>query len=159
MLPNTIPPGEFLQEILNERNISQSRLARHIGVEPGVINLICSGKRGISAVMAKKLARALGTDVELWVNLQNSYDLTRAEEPKFGRLQERGSIKGDSIKGVSVKRDSVRGDSVRGDGVRGDSVRGGSGEGIKPRNAGVRARRGKSQFAQKKILARKTKAA
>ncbi|MBP9838895.1 MAG: HigA family addiction module antidote protein [Proteobacteria bacterium] len=87
MLRNTVHPGEFLQEILEERGISQSRLAKHIGVESGVINLICKGKRGISASMAKKLARALGTDSELWLNLQSSYDLTRAEDPEFGKIR------------------------------------------------------------------------
>lgn len=87
MLPNTIHPGEFLQEMLNDRGISQVQIAKHIGVEPGVINLICKGRRGISAVMAKKLARALGTDAEVWVNLQSSYDLTLAEDPDFGKLR------------------------------------------------------------------------
>ena len=87
MLPNTIHPGEFLQDILEDRGISQSQLAKHIRVEPGVINLICRGKRGISAVMAKKLARALGTDSELWINLQSSHDLTLAEDPDFGKLR------------------------------------------------------------------------
>ncbi len=87
MLPNTIHPGEFFQDILSDRGISQSQLAKHIHVEPGVINLICKGKRGISAVMAKKLARALGTDSELWINLQGSYDLTLAEDPDFGKLR------------------------------------------------------------------------
>ena len=87
MLPNTIHPGEFLSDILTDRGITQSRLAKHIGVEPGVINLICRGKRGISATMAKKIARALGTEPELWVNLQSSYDLTAAEDPNFGRLR------------------------------------------------------------------------
>lgn len=87
MLPNTIHPGEFLREILDDRKISQMRLAKHIGVEPGVINLICKGKRGVSATMAKKLARALGTDAELWINLQSSYDLTLAKDPDFGKLR------------------------------------------------------------------------
>ena len=87
MLPNKIHPGEFLQELLQDRSISQARLAKHIGVEPGVINLICKGKRGVSAAMAKKLAVALGTDAELWVNLQSSYDLTMAEDPDFGKLR------------------------------------------------------------------------
>ena len=87
MLRNTIHPGEFLQDILTDRGISQARLAKHIGAEPGVINLICKGKRGISAAMAKKLACALGTDPELWVNLQSSYDLTLAEDPEFGKLR------------------------------------------------------------------------
>jgi antitoxin HigA-1 len=87
MLPNTIHPGQFLQDILSDRQISQAQLARHIKVEPGVINLICKGKRGISAVMAKKLARALGTDPELWINLQSSYDMTQAEDPDFGKMR------------------------------------------------------------------------
>ena len=87
MLPNTIHPGEFLREILSEREISQTHLAKHIGVDAGVVNLICKGKRGISATMAKKLARALGTDAELWINLQSSYDLTLAEDPDFGKLR------------------------------------------------------------------------
>ena len=87
MLPNTIHPGEFLKEILEDRGISQSKLARHVQVDPGVINLICNGRRGISAAMAKKLARALGTDSGLWINLQSTYDLTQAEEPNFGKLR------------------------------------------------------------------------
>ena len=87
MLPNTIHPGEFLQEILTDRKITQTELAKHIGIEAGVLNLICRGKRGISATMAKRLARALGTDPELWVNLQSSYDLTAAADPDFGKLR------------------------------------------------------------------------
>ena len=87
MLSSTIHPGEFLQDILDDRGISQSQLAKHIKVEPGVVNLICKGKRGISAVMAKKLARALGTDDKLWINLQSAFDLTMAEEPDFGRIR------------------------------------------------------------------------
>jgi addiction module HigA family antidote len=72
---------------LADRGISQSQLAAHIGVAPGVINLICNGRRGVSAVMAKKLAVAMGTSAELWLNLQRSYDLTRAADPDFGRLR------------------------------------------------------------------------
>jgi addiction module HigA family antidote len=49
--------------------------------------MICRSKRGISASMAKKLARALGTDPELWANLQWSYDLTAAENPEFGKIR------------------------------------------------------------------------
>ncbi|HAK94417.1 MAG TPA: addiction module antidote protein, HigA family [Planctomycetes bacterium] len=87
MLKNRIHPGDFLQEELAERGLSQARLASHIGVAPGVINVICNGKRGISPAMAKRLAIALGTSPELWMNLQTSYDLSRAAEPSFGRLR------------------------------------------------------------------------
>ena len=70
MLHNGIHPGEFLREELTERGISQSQLAGHIGVTPGVINLICRCHRGISPEMAKKLGAAMGTSAELWMNLQ-----------------------------------------------------------------------------------------
>ncbi len=87
MLKNRIHPGEFLREELAERGISQTRLAQHVRVAPGVINLICNGRRGISAEMSKKLAAALGTSPQLWMNLQASYDLARTAEPEFGRLR------------------------------------------------------------------------
>ena len=87
MLKNRIHPGEFLREELSERRISQSRLAEHIGVTPGGINRICNGRRGISAEMAKKLAAAMGTTPELWMNLQRGYDLNLAADPDIGRLR------------------------------------------------------------------------
>ena len=87
MLKNTIHPGEFLKEELKERDISQMALAKHIKVEPGVINLICNGKRGISAAMAKKLSKAFGTTAELWMNLQSTYALSQAADPDFGKLR------------------------------------------------------------------------
>jgi len=87
MLKNRIHPGDFLREELVLRGISQSQLAHHIGVAPGVINLICNGHRGISPEMAKKLGVALGTTPQLWMNLQTSYDLNLADDPDFGRLR------------------------------------------------------------------------
>jgi len=87
MIKNTIHPGLFLKEELEERSISQSTLARHIKVQPNVVNQICNEKRGISPEMAKKLGVALGTTAELWMNLQATFDLSSAEEPDFGRLR------------------------------------------------------------------------
>ena len=96
MLKNTIHPGEFLREELAERGVTQTQLAGHIGVSPGVVNLICGGRRGVSPDMAKKLAAALGTSPELWMNLQTSYDLNRAAQPEFGPLEARPTLHGSS---------------------------------------------------------------
>ena len=96
MLKNRIHPGEFLREELAERGVTQTQLAGHIGMSPGVVNLICNGRRGISPDMAKKLAAALGTSPELWMNLQTSYDLNRAAQPDFGRLEARATVHGSS---------------------------------------------------------------
>ena len=79
MLKSPFHPGMFLRRLLEEHNLSQSRLARHIGVQVGVINQICNEKRGISAGMAVKLGDALRTSPEFWLNLQMAYELGRAK--------------------------------------------------------------------------------
>ncbi len=80
MLPKlrvTTHPGRFLYEdFLEPLGISQSALARHIGVNPRVINEICREKRSISPRMAQLLEAALGMSAEFWMNAQAAYDLT-----------------------------------------------------------------------------------
>jgi addiction module HigA family antidote len=82
MLKSPFHPGVFLRQLLGEHEISQTRLAQHIGVQIGVINQICNEKRGISPAMAVKLSDALGTSPEFWLNLQTSYDLGRANSKR-----------------------------------------------------------------------------
>jgi addiction module HigA family antidote len=64
ILRSTFHPGHFLRKLVNGHGISQTRLARHLGVQIGVINQICNEKRGISPAMAIKLSMALGTSPE-----------------------------------------------------------------------------------------------
>jgi addiction module HigA family antidote len=66
--------------------ISQSALAAHIGVLPKTINEICLGKRGISAVMAWKLSKAIGSSPLFWMNLQNNWELSQVDEAAFKQL-------------------------------------------------------------------------
>jgi addiction module HigA family antidote len=75
MIRSPFHPGMFLRKLLTEHELTQTRLAHHIGVQIGVINQICKEKRGISAGMAVKLAGALGTSPEFWLNLQTAYEL------------------------------------------------------------------------------------
>ena len=79
MIRSPFHPGLFLRRLLAEHGLSQTRLARHIEVQIGVINQICNEKRGISAGMALKLGSALGTSPEFWLNLQTAYELGRAK--------------------------------------------------------------------------------
>ncbi|MFH1953983.1 MAG: HigA family addiction module antitoxin [Pseudomonadota bacterium] len=77
-------PGRFLYEdFLEPSGISQSALARHIGVNPRVINEICREKRGISPKMAQLLEAALGMSGEFWMNAQAAYDLTTHRLSQF----------------------------------------------------------------------------
>ena len=74
-------PGEILQKIyLDDMDISQTQLARHLGWTPGKINEIVNKKRGITAQSALALSDALNTSAEFWLNLQSNYDLWFAEQ-------------------------------------------------------------------------------
>src|ERR1035441_2172648 len=69
-------PGTVLREYLGARSVTDT--ARHLGVTRVALSRILNGSAGISAVMALKLADALGTSPELWIGMQTQYDLWRA---------------------------------------------------------------------------------
>ena len=85
MIPkNRLPthPGEILlEEFLVPLGITQVAFARHIGVPVQRVNEVVRGKRGITPQSAWFFAQALGTTPEFWMNLQNTYDLSR-ERPE-----------------------------------------------------------------------------
>jgi antitoxin HigA-1 len=74
-----VHPGEILQEMLEERGISQSELARHLKTDAARISEICRRRRGVSAETAVKLAKAFGTSVGLWMNLQMNWELSQVD--------------------------------------------------------------------------------
>lgn len=72
-------PGDMLQEeFLIPLKMTQTGLAEKIGCAPRVINEICRNKRGISAVMAFKLADVFKNTPEFWLNMQMANDLWEA---------------------------------------------------------------------------------
>lgn len=83
-----VHPGEVLKDELDEVGLTQSALAKHIGVLPKTINEICRGKRGISAEMAMKLAKALGGSPQVWMNLQNNWEISRLDESIFDGIEQ-----------------------------------------------------------------------
>ncbi len=82
-----VHPGEVLQDELEEIGLTQSALAKHIGVLPKTINEICRNKRGISAEMAMKLSRAFGGSPQFWLNLQTSWELSRIDETALEKIK------------------------------------------------------------------------
>ena len=74
-----VHPGDILQEMLEERGIGQTRLARHLKTDIARINEICRRRRGVSARMAVMLGRAFGTSAELWMNLQKNWELSQVD--------------------------------------------------------------------------------
>ena len=81
-------PGEILQEeFLKPLGISQTRLAKELQTSFRAINELINQKRGITIEMALKLSKFFGTSAELWLNLQNSYDLYRVALKKKDILE------------------------------------------------------------------------
>jgi addiction module HigA family antidote len=78
----TVAPGELLSELLDERGISQSELARRMGRPTKTINEIVNGKAAITPQTAIQLERVLGTSATFWVNAEAAYrhDLARFTE-------------------------------------------------------------------------------
>jgi addiction module HigA family antidote len=59
--------------------MSQVALAAKMGVPIQRVNTLINGKRDVTAETAVLLARALKTSPELWMNLQTTLDLFKAE--------------------------------------------------------------------------------
>ena len=74
-----IPPGEYLAEEIEARDISQKDLARRMGRPANTINEIINGKKGITAETALQLEGVMPEiPARFWLNLETDYQLTRA---------------------------------------------------------------------------------
>ncbi len=75
-LPHNPHPGEILmEEFLKPMMLSQTALARAIGVPPRQINEIVLGKRAITADTDLRLARYFGLSEGFFLGLQTDYEL------------------------------------------------------------------------------------
>ena len=82
-----VHPGDILQEMLDERQVTQMALARHLGTDVARVNEICRRRRGISAQMAVLLAKAFGTSADLWMNLQKNWELSQVNPRAASRVR------------------------------------------------------------------------
>jgi len=74
-------PGSYIKEEMEARGWLQRDLAFILGCPEQAVNMILSGKRGISADMAKALGEAFDVPAEFFANLQQAYDLAQARTP------------------------------------------------------------------------------
>ena len=74
-----VHPGEILKEMyLEPLGISVTDFADNLGVTRRTVSLLVNGHSGVSAEMALRLGKALGTTPELWLNMQQKHDLWSA---------------------------------------------------------------------------------
>ena len=83
-----VHPGEILKEdFLKPLNLSVNRLSMDLRVPVTRMNDIVRGKRSITADTALRLAKYFGTTAQVWINLQSSYDLQKAEDAAGQRIE------------------------------------------------------------------------
>ena len=72
-------PGEMLvEEFLKPLGLTQTDLARRLGVPVQRINLIVNRRRGITPDTALRFARFFGTTPDFWMNGQLMWDMYQA---------------------------------------------------------------------------------
>ena len=84
-----VHPGEVLRDELQTIGLSANALSKALGVPVNRITAILKGQRGITADTALRLARYFGTTPQLWLNLQQSLELRRAEIAAGRQIAER----------------------------------------------------------------------
>ena len=84
-----VHPGEILRGELDELGLSANALSKALGVPVNRITMILNGQRGMSADTALRLARYFGTTPQLWLNLQKTWELRRAEIAVGAEIAER----------------------------------------------------------------------
>lgn len=81
--------GEVLkEEFLVPLGITQSHLAKALHTSFRAVNELVNEKRGITTEMALKLSKYFGTTPQLWLNLQNQFDLYKVSIKKKDLLDE-----------------------------------------------------------------------
>ncbi len=87
LLRNPSPGEILLEEFLNPMDLSQTALARAIGVPPRRINEIVLGKRAVTADTDLRLARYFKMSDGFFLGLQTDYDLMQRRRELGDKLK------------------------------------------------------------------------
>ena len=85
---NPPAPGELLFEgYLKPLGIEPAEFANRIGVALSDINELLAGRSPVTADLALRFGITLGTTPEIWLGLQQQYDLWQAQQNFTADLQ------------------------------------------------------------------------
>lgn len=88
-----VPVSEILrEEFMKPLGLTQDELAKAADVSRRTVNELCNDRRAITADMAVRLSKVLGTSAEFWLGLQTRIDLWHAlygpdAKQKFARIR------------------------------------------------------------------------
>ncbi len=82
-----VHPGEVLrEEFMLPLRLSSTEVAKGLNVSSKTVHLLAQGRRPVTAEMALRLSRYLGTSPGFWIGLQGQYDLDVAQDEAEDRI-------------------------------------------------------------------------
>ena len=78
-------PGKVLREWLGDMSVTDA--AQRLGIARATLSRVLNGSSGISADMALRLQAAFGTSPEMWMGLQDDYELWQAAKGKRPKIE------------------------------------------------------------------------
>ncbi len=85
-----IHPGAMLQnEFLGPLGITTQAFAAHVGVPVETVDAFVRGERDLTPSLALRIGNAVGTSVQMWLNMQMAVDLYDAMQSPDGEAATR----------------------------------------------------------------------
>lgn len=82
-----VPPGDTIVDLLDEQDMTQTELARRLGVTLKHVNQVVKGGASISAEFALGLEKVLGASADFWLNREALYRADVARQTQAKELQ------------------------------------------------------------------------
>lgn len=87
-----VPPGEYLEEVLEEKNLTQAELARRTARPVQAINEIIKGIKVITPETALQLEQVLDVPAHIWTKLEWEYRLILAKQQLQEDIEKEASL-------------------------------------------------------------------
>jgi addiction module HigA family antidote len=78
-MKNPNHPGEIIRDCLDELGVTVTDGAKALGVTRATLSRLLNRKAGVSAEMAVRLEKAIGSTAGFWLRLQLNYDLAQIQ--------------------------------------------------------------------------------
>lgn len=83
----TIPPGEFLEEVIDDLGMSKEEFAVRMNRPGAKLSQIFSGKKAITPDTALQIEKVTGVPAHIWTGLESEYRLALAKNKELEELE------------------------------------------------------------------------
>ena len=87
-MKNPNHPGDIIRDCLDELGVNVTNGAKALGVTRATLSRLINRKAGVSAEMAVRLEKAIGSSAGFWLRLQLNYDLAKVQA-RSGKIRAR----------------------------------------------------------------------